>query len=155
VQSLLRFALIFAVGCSADTFAVTDAATTDAGSDASDAASDAAKDGAGIEAGLLECNVGTCGATAAVCCASFTLGAGPAITACTMESVATKCRAPAGCVTAFPIACSSKGVVRLCAEAADCDSDPVAKQCCNVFGGGAMAWVCATPAVANLGFTCK
>ena len=153
MHSLLRLALIFAVGCSADTFVVADAGT-DANSDASDAASDAAKDGGGIEAGQFECNVGTCSAPQ-VCCASFTLGTGPNITACSMESASTKCQPVAGCVTTFPIACSSKGVVRLCGEATDCDSDPVAKKCCNVYGGGVMGWVCATDGVANLGFTCK
>lgn len=155
MQSLLRFALIFAVGCSADTFVVADGGT-DAGSDASDAASDAAKDGGAIEAGTFECNVGTCATpTAPVCCGNFSLGTGPNITACSILSASTKCTTATGCPTTFPIACSSKGEVRLCADPQDCDSDPVAKKCCNVYGGGVMGWVCATDAVANLGFTCK
>lgn len=138
-------ALVFVVGCSADTFAAVDAGS-DAGSDAKDASAPA-------EAGTFECrSAGDCGGLKPLCCGTFELGAGT-LPKCPLSGASTKCQA--ACETQIPLSCPNPGRVKICRDSADCDSDLQNKRCCNIFAGGLIGSVCASDLLANLAISCN
>lgn len=142
----LALALVFVVGCSADTFAAVDAGS-DAVPDTKEAASTV------TEAGTFECrSAGDCGGLKPFCCGTFDLLAGT-LPGCPLSGAATKCQAT--CETQIPLSCPSPGRVKICRDSTDCDSDPQNKKCCNVFAGGLVGSVCASDLVASFALSCN